>query len=616
MASIPDCIERWLDTLEGVRDGRGQLKRNLAGSSVYGEGHTLYSYGRHFPLAEWYPAGVYRDPASGRIARRRSPLFLLNGDRVSVSTARHQAETRGSVNRRTGHLGAGVLILPFSALESARIVRGTVTPLEIRADRWETVHESAASLEGVPEYHRTSPEWVSADTLEGVPDEVSARGWSEMPRYNRRSQYRDTGTGRYHWPVVHTLEPESDGRYHWSREVHRLGDSVFTAAVAETVRRSREWTVRDVIRTAAEYVSADAYETRAYRTGSYGRTFRDGELIRLAGRRLESLELAPIVETGQVHRRRRFISAFDVNEPAPLYYLATLPAASRAASVETAVQDLAPAAVHAAMARGRDVRRQGDVFFIGTDLADETVYAQSRRRARLTQWTRGAAAKPGEAGYFLPTSPAAWKRMRRETRRLYIAGAESAASRDIRPGYTGPHPTIGRGHAKRYRRTLAELERTLAAKRRLARAAVLQGNGAAARIGRYDVAGARDRLERFRGEHYRDAYRRAAIGAGVAADRWADSFRIAYDRHNGRPSLEARRAAIRSALMVHGTAHTATEVVHASGGRVYVRGIVRHVPELAGERRGRDHVNLKLEPGRWYLAVRNTVPRSRDTTGR
>jgi hypothetical protein len=41
-----------------------------------------------------------------------------------------------------------------------------------------------------------------------------------------------------------------------------------------------------------------------------------------------------------------------------------------------------------------------------------------------------------------------------------------------------------------------------------------------------------------------------------------------------------------------------------------------HEPALIDERRRRDHVRRKLEPGVWYLAVRNTVPRAVDTRGR
>ena len=79
------------------------------------------------------------------------------------------------------------------------------------------------------------------------------------------------------------------------------------------------------------------------------------------------------------------------------------------------------------------------------------------------------------------------------------------------------------------------------------------------------------------------------------------------------PVWGRNRDRIAETLRVHGTSHTATEVARATFGRVYVRGTVRHVPDLAGERRQRDHVDVKLGDGEtWYLAVRNTVPRNRD----
>lgn len=80
---------------------------------------------------------------------------------------------------------------------------------------------------------------------------------------------------------------------------------------------------------------------------------------------------------------------------------------------------------------------------------------------------------------------------------------------------------------------------------------------------------------------------------------------------------EARRA-----LMIYGTGHTASEVVVAKGGTTYIRGIMHHDPHLEDPDRRREHVDVRLgdaptELGeeqtdrKWYLAVRNTVPRRR-----
>jgi hypothetical protein len=70
-----------------------------------------------------------------------------------------------------------------------------------------------------------------------------------------------------------------------------------------------------------------------------------------------------------------------------------------------------------------------------------------------------------------------------------------------------------------------------------------------------------------------------------------------------------RRAAIRAHLSIYGTAHTATEVARV-GSAVYVRGTVRHAVDLEiGRAGGPDHRPITLTADRWYLAVRNTVPR-------
>src|SRR5574337_1903753 len=151
MPSVDTVIERWLDTLEGRRDRRGNPLRNLSGCNVFGDRDTLYSYGSHFPLAEYHR----------RAHGRRRPLFLLNGDRSTVTTSRHQRDTRSALERRADTFGADVLIVPYSALEGAGIDRSTVAPLEIRPDRWETqsVRPCPVDLDDV----RTATETVTVD---------------------------------------------------------------------------------------------------------------------------------------------------------------------------------------------------------------------------------------------------------------------------------------------------------------------------------------------------------------------------------------------------------------------------------------------------------------------
>jgi hypothetical protein len=81
----------------------------------------------------------------------------------------------------------------------------------------------------------------------------------------------------------------------------------------------------------------------------------------------------------------------------------------------------------------------------------------------------------------------------------------------------------------------------------------------------------------------------------------------------------------RRALMIYGTGHTADEVVVWRNGATYVRGIMHHDPHLEDPSRAREHIDIRLghppetlkvgaTDRKWYLAVRNTVPRRRRRT--
>jgi len=71
-----------------------------AGNIYWDDKKTLYSYGRHFPLAYKHQGGAY----------------LFNGDKYSNSTARHQSDA--ATHRQEGR---GDITISFSALEAAGI---------------------------------------------------------------------------------------------------------------------------------------------------------------------------------------------------------------------------------------------------------------------------------------------------------------------------------------------------------------------------------------------------------------------------------------------------------------------------------------------------------------
>lgn len=80
--------------------------------------------------------------------------------------------------------------------------------------------------------------------------------------------------------------------------------------------------------------------------------------------------------------RHRFLSSFDTNEPEPLYFLAQLPDKGRATNYIESLRVLSPPIVHQARDEGRMVYRQGDVFFIETNVTSKQLL---ERKARIGQ---------------------------------------------------------------------------------------------------------------------------------------------------------------------------------------------------------------------------------------
>jgi hypothetical protein len=613
MASHHDIIVRWLDTLEGKRDGRGNRMRNIRGSNVYAEGSVLYSYGSHFHLAEYYPSD----------RRRHRALFLLNADRVSNTTTRHQSDTRGAVYGRAPSMSADVILLPFSALDAAGIIHETIRPLEVREDAWLTVDErpvpcditdvSAAEVSTVQRYRygRTPAESGNVD--------VQVYTWRAEGYTFSRDQYPDAALSRYVTVSAPNGAPRQvdesygNGFERLIRTVHRMGDSVFTAETAETVRRRRPVTVLDVVRAGVATAQNQTDARRPRRSDEFSRG--PESLLRDPLALLDTT--APIVETDRVRRRRRYVSSFDTNEPAPLYFLATLPASSRARTVDDAILDLAPAAVHAAVLRGVDVVRQGDIFAIATNLLDADM--AGFERARLTLWTRdNVKRRPHEPGYVAPFSAADRRELKRRAVRMWRARWRRLELERTARGIP-PNP---RGIRARFADLRAKRDRDIASIRNRGRRAVLRGDIRGVASARQSLGFALERGKDSNGfrspAHARDATLRTAgrEPCARALSLWRDCLTAAAE--SMRPNLRRQnreRAAVRTRalLSVHGTAHSATEVARGPGGAVYMRGTLRQVPSLDADRGNeRDHRPVRLGDGAtWYLAVRNTVPRAR-----
>lgn len=120
MTSHRDIVQRWVD----VQLGKETRLLRPRTSNIIATEDTLYSYGRHFPLA----TTIMFDDNSG------VETFLLNGDRYSVSTSQHQAIVRSCMPSHKH-----IIIVPFSALAAAGIDKTTIKPIDIQSDRQEKV---------------------------------------------------------------------------------------------------------------------------------------------------------------------------------------------------------------------------------------------------------------------------------------------------------------------------------------------------------------------------------------------------------------------------------------------------------------------------------------------
>lgn len=375
---------------------------------------TAYSYGRHFPLFRQIEAPGPR----GRRAR-----YLINGERWgqggwSSRTNDHQSIVRDFLR------GEDTVTLPFGALEGAGIDLDSVRALDVAEETWREVEHEARALEELPLHRRTESYSVELEAreLEAVPERhrQTYRAPTELEAeelggtYARNLPILPGADGLYRWKEhrTRTVSPDADGIYRYTERVHSLGESVFSAVRVTSERReaqpfegNSETRSRRVELTAhgsAYCGHAAEGEGGAHEAGASGACIHCGD------------ELEAQVTW---RRRARYLSGFDTNENPALYFLCELPRGAPS-DVEGARLALAPAAVHAAIARGRVVERQGDVFFVDTDLTRAELEARGATFGRLTLWTRGAKPRVGEPGYRAPVPAAlARKRARREARR-------------------------------------------------------------------------------------------------------------------------------------------------------------------------------------------------------
>lgn len=274
-------IERWAHrvlTGEAMTDRHGRAL-STEGRNLLSVGDTLFSYGRHFPLA-----------IASRNARGKVTHFVLNGDRYSVTTSRHQGMTRRLCGRLAHQLGdVPVIILPFSALAAAGVDPNDIEPIDVRDDRNVTERHSSRERPGTrlaladcPSgratvemvwhhgvivdretdacYVRSDDAWTewpaNAQALEDAihhdtqpfPDRPPAIvDWDECEWYRRyahgsrrlpvRKPVRVPDpnrvyVGRSSWNIA---TRDDDGVWRWATQRHFLGDSLLRARVREFV---------------------------------------------------------------------------------------------------------------------------------------------------------------------------------------------------------------------------------------------------------------------------------------------------------------------------------------------------------------------------------------------
>lgn len=279
---------RWVARANGSRE------RELTGANVFEDDGRLYSYGHHFELGR-----ALRDKK-----RKTLKAFLLNGDRYSNTTDRHQSITRNAVHKYES------VIIPYSALGAAGVDLDSVRVVHRLEDRWEsTEHRTTERPEG--------SEWFIDDVHEHVdltPEEI-ARGRTDDDRFiypGQTKAYRKTGTRQALYTNRHRRNEikvtwGSDRRavlYEWTTGQHWLGESLIRARVMwwEDGKTRERWTL--------------------------------------------------------------FLSGFDHQEPRPLYFLCELPYHCKATTVAEAYEALKPDVVKLAEQMGRSYTRQGDIFAI------------------------------------------------------------------------------------------------------------------------------------------------------------------------------------------------------------------------------------------------------------
>lgn len=345
--------QRWVDRATGAT-----TRRQLTGSRIFGDDTTIYSYGRHFPLAH-----ALRDKGSNVV------LFLLNGDRYSVSTSKHQSEIRSAVSRTD----IPNVIIPFSALDAAGIVRDTIELISGEADQTVTTHHETREFQSGWQW-RTDEISDYVDKTDAEIEALLARRnehrilstpltrddlpWHETRTWQKIGEERRLYLSHQSNQRIEVTEDEQGPVYRWTTTRHWLGESLIRAQVRSFKRvncRACKGSGR----------AAEPWEHPAedYRHG-WGLQYHCDKCGGRGGRTVEKTRTA------------FFLSGFDRNETRRSYFFCELPAGVDVTNVEEALEALKPETVKVAEQHGRTVHRQGDIFAIEVPTLDKRALRQ------------------------------------------------------------------------------------------------------------------------------------------------------------------------------------------------------------------------------------------------
>lgn len=437
MANYDDHSCRWVEVSMGWTD-KNLFKNNRM--PAYRD--RIDSYGSHFTIAE-----LLRDK------HNQPETFLINGDRFSNTTTKHQAAVLGAITRRAGHIPR--VTIPFSALEAANIVRSSVQIVESTSDWWEERTEERTefpaeakweyeervadkggwqnSLTGefVPRpegsYYGGMPrrgtcdecvneprcKWDAADRDQAWRDYEQAKkdheahirlrhgAWEEVSHHIRNTGRKVVRNRRgwVQWEILDDPDSPTGVVYVRSWQRHWLGASLIRARVSYRGRaKCRACHGTGVVEPYSEQFADDeGYGPLTWKQDSYAysqevyvrRLEEDGYIGRhrtvAATRMVTRCPDCGGARWRRVTRQRwaYFLSAFDENESRPSYFFCELPPRVRPTTVAEAFETLKPQSVKLAEELGREVQRQGDIYWIPMpDLDLRTLKEQGGRHIR------------------------------------------------------------------------------------------------------------------------------------------------------------------------------------------------------------------------------------------